>query len=143
MSIIHGSQGLIYFVHQFKPAFRESALLDDEEMLEAVTRLNLQIMHLAAVLRQPNVSEWVTTRLGQESDSVATMVKRYDGELYVFAVEMRGQETAADFALKEPVGKTQIEVMEEGRSIALAGAHFSDRFKPWEVHLYRIRAEGQ
>jgi hypothetical protein len=47
MSLIHGSQGLIYFVHQFEPKFREAALLDDAEMLEAVTRLNHQITELA------------------------------------------------------------------------------------------------
>ena len=33
MSLIHGSRGLIFFVHQFKPTFNETALLDDPEML--------------------------------------------------------------------------------------------------------------
>src|SRR4029450_8267415 len=32
MAIIHGSRGLIYFVHQFKPSFKEAALLDDPQM---------------------------------------------------------------------------------------------------------------
>ena len=32
MSLIHGSRGLVYFVHQFKPRFVEAALLDDPEM---------------------------------------------------------------------------------------------------------------
>jgi len=32
MSIIHGSQGLIYFCHQFQPRFIEAGLLADEEM---------------------------------------------------------------------------------------------------------------
>ena len=36
MSLIHGSRGFIYFVHQFKPTFREPALLDDPEMLCAI-----------------------------------------------------------------------------------------------------------
>jgi hypothetical protein len=36
MALIHGSQGLIYFVHQFQPVFREAALFDDPEMLDAV-----------------------------------------------------------------------------------------------------------
>src|SRR5262249_12827384 len=30
-AIIHGSRGLIYFVHQFEPKFDEHALLDDPE----------------------------------------------------------------------------------------------------------------
>jgi len=32
MALIHGSKGLIYFVHQFKP-FNEHALLDDPALL--------------------------------------------------------------------------------------------------------------
>src|SRR4029450_2313756 len=35
MSLIHGSRGLIYFLHQFKPVFREDALLDDAQVLAA------------------------------------------------------------------------------------------------------------
>ncbi|MGH7969149.1 MAG: hypothetical protein ACREIC_10530, partial [Limisphaerales bacterium] len=50
MSLIQGSRGLIYFVHQFKPNFREAALLDDPEMLAGVTALNRQITRLAPVL---------------------------------------------------------------------------------------------
>jgi hypothetical protein len=38
MSLIRGSRGLIYFVHQFKPTFREAALLDDPEMLAGSPR---------------------------------------------------------------------------------------------------------
>ena len=38
MSLIHGSRGLIYFVHQFKPKFIEAGLLADEEMATAVGR---------------------------------------------------------------------------------------------------------
>ena len=36
MSIIHGSQGLIYFCHQFQPRFIEAGLLADEEMARCV-----------------------------------------------------------------------------------------------------------
>ncbi len=49
-SIIHGSRGLIYFVHQFAPKFREAALLDDPDMLKAVTTLNQPIALLEPVL---------------------------------------------------------------------------------------------
>ena len=54
MSLIQGTRGLIYFVHQFKPTFREAALLDDPEMLAAVTALNQQITGLAPVLNTPS-----------------------------------------------------------------------------------------
>ena len=53
MALIHGSRGLIYFVHQFAPKFNEHALLDDPEMLAAVTAINRQIRELAPVLNSP------------------------------------------------------------------------------------------
>ena len=55
MSLVHGSRGLIYFVHQFQPGFNEHALLDDPEMLAAVTAINGQIRELAPVLNGPDV----------------------------------------------------------------------------------------
>ena len=55
MALIHGSRGLIYFVHQFKPRFNEHALLDDPEMLTAVTAINRQIHDLAPVLNSPSL----------------------------------------------------------------------------------------
>ena len=55
MSLIHGSRGLIYFVHQFQPSFNEHALLDDPEMLAAVSAINHQIHDLAPVLNSPDV----------------------------------------------------------------------------------------
>ena len=53
MALVHGSRGLIYFVHEFKPKFNEHALLDDPEMLAAVTKINRQIRELAPVAQQP------------------------------------------------------------------------------------------
>ena len=43
MSIIHGSQGIIYFCHQFQPRFIEAGLLADEEMARAVGAINREI----------------------------------------------------------------------------------------------------
>jgi hypothetical protein len=60
MSLIHGSRGLIFFVHQFEPVFREAALLADPEMLAAVTALNRQIAGLAPVLNSPPMTNRVT-----------------------------------------------------------------------------------
>jgi hypothetical protein len=40
MSIVHGSMGIGYFVHQFQPTFDEHALLDDPTMKAAVAAIN-------------------------------------------------------------------------------------------------------
>src|SRR6266576_3754672 len=66
---------LIYFVHQFKPTFREAALLDDSEMLAAVTVLNHQIVELAPVLNSPTMPDAASVRPENVEVPIALMVK--------------------------------------------------------------------
>src|SRR5437879_4244814 len=100
MSLIHGSRGLIYFVHQFKPNFRAAALLDDSELLEAVTKLNQQITDLAPALNSPTITNGISVKSSNQEVPVAAMVKELEGAAYVFAVGMREGSTTASFALK-------------------------------------------
>ena len=138
MSLIHGSQGLIYFVHQFKPVFREAGLLDDAEMLDSVSALNHQISQLAPVLHEPNVTGEIALRTDQGTDAVAMMVKRHANGLYLFTVEMRGQSVVAEFSLNRAANGSTLQVLGENRSITAKDGHFQDRFEPWDVHLYRL-----
>jgi len=137
MSLIHGSQGLIYFVHQFKPAFREAALLEDPEMLEAVTALNRQITELAPVLKSPPRSAEPVKSSNPEVP-IATMMKEVGGVIYLFAVAMREGSTEASFTLPAD-GGTEVEVLGESRTIMTANNILTDRFGSWDVHLYRVR----
>ena len=75
-SIIHGSRGLIYFVHQFNPVFREAALLDDPGMLKAVTALNQQITSLAPILNSPPPSDIATVKSQIADVPVDVMTKK-------------------------------------------------------------------
>lgn len=140
MSLIHGSRGLIYFVHQFKPAFHEAALLDDPEMLAAVTALNNQITGLAPVLNSRTIHDAVTVRSESTDVPVATMAKQYKGATYLFAVAMRDGETTATFKLSGVDGARTVEVIDENRKLAVTDGSFNDRFGPWDAHLYRLPA---
>jgi hypothetical protein len=142
MSLVHGSRGLIYFVHQFKPVFRESALLDDAEMLEAVSVLNRQITRLAPVLNSPPIPDGLTLESSNPTVPVATSVKRMGGEEYVFAVAMRDGTTTATITPKGLSGDFTVEVLGEDRSVAATMGSFKDRFGPWDVHLYRLVRGG-
>jgi len=82
MSLIHGSCGLIYFVHEWQPRFNESALLDDVEMLGAVTRINARIHALAPVLNAPTQSDAVTVVSSDPDVPIASLVKSYRGDVY-------------------------------------------------------------
>jgi hypothetical protein len=141
MGIIHGSRGLIYFVHEFKPKFNEWALLDDPEMLKAVTSLNAEIQGLAAVINAPDEKVGVApigvAREGRPA--VAAVAKRRDRDAYVFAVGMRNAETRVAFALPRARAGARVEVIGEDRTIPVSDGRFEDTFGPYQVHLYRVR----
>jgi hypothetical protein len=139
MSLIRGSQGLIYFVHQFKPTFIEAGLLADEEMLAAVTSVNHQIAELAPVLNSPTLPNAVKVKWPPKQTPVEAMAKRHGGATYVFAVGMRGEPSSAKFEVGGLPSDAKAEVLGEGRSIEIKSGEFSDTFQPWGVHLYRIR----
>ena len=91
MSLIHGSRGLICFVHEWKLRFNKSALLGDPEMLAAVTVINRQIARLAPVLNQPTVMDAVAVALKKRDVPIAVMARRTGDALYLFAVEAVGR----------------------------------------------------
>ncbi len=142
MALIHGSQGLIYFVHQFKPAFSEASLLDDPVTLEAVTKINAQIKQLAPVLNSPTlpaVSSWLAVTLdNSDSAPIASMVKQHNGDTYIFTVAMENKPASAAFKMSNLPADSRVEVLGESRAIAFANGQFTDKFAPYEVHLYRI-----
>jgi len=136
MSIIHGTMGLIYFVHEFQPNFSEWALLNDPEMLAAVTQINRQIHELAPVLNSPTALD-AGTAVSLDVP-VAVMMKRYEGATYVFAVAMRDGQTQARFTIQGLSGDQQVEVLGESRSLTACDGVFVDSFNAWDVHLYRV-----
>jgi hypothetical protein len=140
MSLIHGSRGLIYFVHEWKPRFNESALLGDPEMLAAVTALNRQIARLAPVLNSPTVTDAVAAVSENSEVPVAVMAKRSGDALYLFAVGMRDGKTTTAFTMRGLAGAPNVEVLDENRALKTQDGVFHDDFQPWDAHVYRIAA---
>lgn len=140
MSLVRGSRGLIYFVHQFKPKFIEAGLFADAEMLARVTEVNRQIHRLAPVLNSPTASAGVAVESTPDVP-VEALVKRHGGAVYVFAVAMRDGKATPRFRIPGMQGRATAEVIDEGRSLEVRDGVFRDTFEPWDVHSYRIRAD--
>ena len=138
MALIHGSRGLVYFVHQFKPSFKEAALLDDPEMLAAVTAMNQRIRDLAPVLNSPTLAEGARAQSTPENTSIALMLKRRGMDRFLFAVNMRPEPARGSFTILDMDSDSTVEVLDEARHLPLQRGKFTDDFKPYEVHLYRI-----
>jgi hypothetical protein len=129
---------MLNLVHQFKPSFREAALLDDAEMLEGVSALNRQITRLAPVLNSPPLENAASVISPEATAPVAFTVRRHQDKLCLFAVAMRGSATSATFTLKGLKGEKSVEAIDEGRSVTAVDGRFQDQFEPWQVHLYRV-----
>jgi len=138
MALIRGARGLIYFVHQFKPAFREAALLDDPEMLAAVTDLNREIRELVPALNGPTIENRLTVQSSDSPERVAALVKRYGDTVYIFAVNLLNHPASATFTLRQMDSSTEAEVLAESRRVPIHGEQFADEFASYAVHLYRI-----
>lgn len=139
MSIIHGSMGLIYFVHEWKPRFNESALLSDPQMLSSVTEINRQITRLAPVLNSQTVGAGVNVTNDNTEVPLAVMMKKYKSQMYLFAAGMRNGRTTTTFRIHNLTGDNTVEVIGENRTILANNGVFKDRFDSWDVHLYRIK----
>lgn len=140
MSLIHGSRGLIYFVHQFKPKFNEHALLDDPEMLAGVTAVNQQVRELAPVLNAGKPVDATVTSSTPEVP-IALMARHHNGMISLFSVGMRNAPAKGSFNIPSLAKKSaRVEVIGENRTLELKDGAFTDNFDPYAVHLYRIAA---
>jgi hypothetical protein len=134
MAIIHGAQGIVYFVHEFSPTFREDAIFRHPEVVEEVAKENELIRSLASVLNSPNLDGAITV---QSPLPIAIMAKRYKNTLYLFAVAMTNSVSQPHFALKSfNVAKTY--VVGENRNVKLTEGVFDDAFEGYGVHIYEI-----
>lgn len=139
MALIHGSRGLIYFVHQFKPTFKEAALLDDPEMLAGVTDINRQIRELALALNSPSIADGATVKSSAADVPIAWMVKRRADTIYLFTVNMRPQPTRGSISLRGLLENGDVNVLGESRTLSVKRGEFTDEFQPYGVHLYQVR----
>src|ERR1039457_5060656 len=121
MSLIHGSMGLVYFVHEWQPKFDEAALLHDPEMLREVTAINRQVTQLAPVRNRPTVNDAVQFSSSNPQVPVAVLLKRHEGASYFFAVAMRSGDTTATFKLKGLAGDKAVGVLGEERGVGARG----------------------
>ena len=138
MAIARGSTGLIYFVHQFEPKFVEASLLEDPELLAAVTELNREIQAMAPALNGRDLTADLSVVPAPETVPVAAILRRQGGAWWIVAASLRASTSHVTFRLNGVAGRLAVEVLGEGRSLRARGGAFGDGFGPYGVHRYRI-----
>lgn len=144
IALVHGSRGIVWFVHQFQPELDTTALFKDRAMMEMVQRVNAEVTAFAPALNGPDLTG-VSVESASAEVPVALLAKRDGDDLLVFSVGLRNASTEATFRLEdlELLGgapPTAVEVVGEERSLPLGQGAWRDAFEPWGVHVYRLRA---
>lgn len=139
LSIIHGAEGIIYFVHQFTPGFKEASLLENEPLRVAITAINQRLQDLAVVLKSESLPGVVTIKPTTKSDkNVSALVKQDDCHLYIFTGSLSKFSTKAQFRIQGVGDASRVEVLDEARVLPLVGGTFLDNFGPYATHLYKV-----
>ena len=135
LALIHGANGIIYFIDSFNPSFREDAIFEDQAMVDEVTALNAQITALAPELNSTTIPNLVTASAATQVD---LMVKANGTSLYVFAAIARTGTATATFTVAGLTGNATAEVVGENRNVDVTAGQFSDAFAANDAHVYRI-----
>jgi hypothetical protein len=138
LALIHGANGITYFVDTWQPSFREDGIFADATMAAAVTALNKQIKMLAPELNSADIPNLVSVASSNTAAPIDLMVKASGQTLYVFAAISRGGTATGSFTVAGMTGGATATVVGESRTVKVAGGKFSDAFAANDVHIYEI-----
>ena len=156
MSIVHGSTGIGYFVHEWDSdgnLVSTHSLRGNDVLRPAVTAVNHQIHELAPVINSPTLHDRVNVISGNTADTIATnygvdgiaTMLKSDGEdgYYLFTVRMRETSALGTFQILDMVGRGgEAHVLGEDRMIPIdADGMFSETYDGWDTKLYHIVPE--
>ncbi|MCP2048077.1 UNVERIFIED_ORG: hypothetical protein J3D58_002149 [Paenarthrobacter nicotinovorans] len=144
-SIIHEARGIVWFSQSpdqqnindciSGDAFADARLKGTaclKDQVAAAGAVNNQIKALAPVI---NTQSYVW----DFGDGIDSMLKVKDGSAYIFAMGQDGTTGSRTFRLPAGITGTQVEVVGEGRTLAVQGGSFTDSFaNEYTHHVYRI-----
>lgn len=142
-SVINEARGLVYFNQSLSGNCQGGSLLRQSQVtssfcgkpqVDAAAKVNNQIHKLAPVLNTQSYEYSFGTGLD-------TMLKTYNGSAYIFAmVDGSSKPGSRTFQLPKGIKATSVEVVDEGRSIAVgADGKFTDTFSnEYSYHIYKI-----
>jgi hypothetical protein len=136
-SLIHEARGVIYFNHSFGGPCQSQHVLRDcglTTIRPKVIETNSRIKQLAPILNSQSYQYSFNPNL-------ETMLKEYNGNYYIFAMQKRSAQTSGTFNFTLPSGMTasKVEAMFENRTVPVSGNSFSDNFAAeYSYHVYKV-----
>jgi len=148
MAIVHGANGHGYFCHSWNKKFvKERMGLKKAatpsgipaDTLEFLGKINADIQELAPVLNSPTVD--YGTAVMKEGRRVDYRVKKHDGAVYLFAVNMYREPATAEFRI-QGVGDAYAQALYDGTDTTVKDGILTQAFAPYEVRRYRITKQA-
>jgi hypothetical protein len=144
-AIVHGADGITYFVHDFYTPDGGSNLwgeYGDTLGLPVGARMKTVDARLAAYAPALNAPD-DTTAPASATGNVTVLTKRLaNGQVWVFAQAdgspMAEQSAAVDSTVTIPGASGTVTVLDENRTVTAAGGQFTDHFGPYGFHAYRV-----
>lgn len=132
-SLIRGANGIIYWGHAYTPQ-PSQFWTDLKRVVREVADLSAPLAARAADV--PLAIEY--HEMGHSvDDGVQTLVKEHDGALYLFTCNADKNPCRATISGLD--GWTAVEVLnEDGRALTLEDGSFTDTWKRFDVHIYRL-----
>lgn len=132
LALVHGAKGIIYWAHTGSKYY----IRDYPDHWAYMKRLAGEMHDLTPSLLTPD-SE-VIPSLEPKDAPIDTMVKRLNGQTYVFAVNHDTKACTVKLSLPGTTASASVEVLFEKRSVNAENGAWQDDFKPLEVHVYRV-----
>jgi len=133
-AIIHGANGILYWGTQSMPQPSQHWI-----DLKRVVR---ELGELAPVLASPTISSNFSMEyeeMGYSIDSgIEILVKEHNGIMYMLAANTSVGPAKVTFS-SLPFSANSLAVLFEDRDLEISDDSFQDAFKPYEVHVYKVR----
>jgi len=136
MAVVHGAEGVIYFVHQFKPRFNDNAVLDDRRSRRAVMETNRELLELAPMLKLGRALPAPARETPAGADALAIRALAFDGAVFLLCISKMDGPLRARIALPEGAGGG-VDLRSGARVAAKDGA-ITLVFDRYEPRLIRI-----
>lgn len=124
-AIAHGTTGFVWYREQFIPNLINSEV--------GMPRVAKEVQAVGEYVRCRSVPGMVT--VVPKEAKVSCGVKRVGAHLLVIAANLAFEDKEYSFEVKG-LDERPLAVLSEGRSVQPKRGEFSDRFKPYEVHVY-------
>jgi len=130
IAIIRGASGITYWAGIPRPRGTWNRMKELSREIEALTPILFSVEPTPQIKIRPE-------------PTVTAITRQHDGATYVIALNRSSSPCSADIFVDTPDKLSTCSVLFESREVPVVSNKISDRFGPFERHVYRMRRKGK